>query len=116
MKNKKLLSLIALIIASFTYKNGLFQTSNKSYIITRHAQCRMDCRKISKQDIDDILAQKKVNKRKSDPRGRPCPTTALEGFASKDKQHIRVITAHCKDSLKIVTVIDLDRKYSCHCD
>lgn len=125
MKYKKVIYLICTIIASLILKENIPQTQNKStisnnnkndYILTRHAKCRMGCREIDDKDIRDILSNGKKNKRKSDASKKPCPILALEGYAKKDSQHIRVIAADCRKKMKIVTVIDLDKKYNCHCD
>ncbi len=82
--------------------------------LSKHAQCRMDCRRIREEEIREILATGKENIRKSDPHGKPCPTKALEGWSS-DQQHIRVIAAQCDQMIKIVTVIDLETDWECSC-
>ena len=127
MKNKKVQKLIYLVIAiisAVVFKDKVPLNTNtasqsfssKNYILTKHAKCRMQCRNIDEQDIDDILESGRKNKRKSDPYKKPCPVVALEGYAKKDSQHIRVIAAKCSTKTKIVTVIDLEKKYNCHCD
>jgi hypothetical protein len=37
----------------------------------------------------------------------------LEGYTSKEKQHIRIIVAPKQKHLTIVTVIDLDEEWAC---
>lgn len=88
---------------------------NSNYILTHHAKCRMKCRGIDKEEIDQVLSKGKINIRKSDPNKRPCPIKSLEGYSKKDNQHIRVVAAYCEDKTKIVTVIDLKNKYDCYC-
>ena len=45
---------------------------------TKHALCRMDCRQISKNDINDIMNSGEVNYAKTDVNDKPCPTYALQ--------------------------------------
>lgn len=86
----------------------------RDLIFTKHAICRMDCRKISRKEVFHILSQGSLNPRKSDPNNTPCPTQAWEG-KSLDGPKVRVVKAHCKNLDKIITVIDLDNEYNCHC-
>ena len=81
---------------------------------TQHARCRMDCRHITQEEIKDILQNGQINYRKSEAQGRPCPTYALEGY-SADKQHLRIVFAQCDTKTKVVTCIDLDTEFECHC-
>lgn len=96
----------------------VFEISDKLTLadlkLTRHAQCRMDCRHIDKEEILEVLQQKKQNKKKTrkDERGF---TYAFEGL-SRDNQYIRVIIAPDKEKLVVVTVIDIDKNWSCDCD
>lgn len=85
-------------------------------IYTRHARCRMGCRYISEDEIAYILRNGKMNKRKSKPHDAPCPTYALEGITPKDKQEVRIVFAACDDVTKVITAIDLENEYQCHCD
>jgi len=87
----------------------------KELIYTKHALCRMDCRKITKAEIDEVFNTGKLNPRKSDLQGKPCPTAAMEARTSKDQQLVRVVVANCPEARKVVTVIDLENKYNCHC-
>lgn len=88
---------------------------DKKLIYTKHAKCRMDCRTISKSEVLAILEDGKINHRKSEKTGSQCPTYAVEGF-TKDKQEVRIIFADCDDVTKVVTTIDLGRKYDCYCE
>ena len=93
----------------------LAELGQKKIVYTRHAQCRMDCRYISEREIKDILKRGKINHRKSKPYDSPCPSYAVEG-KTKDRQEVRIVFAKCDDVTKVITAIDLERKYSCHCD
>jgi hypothetical protein len=86
-----------------------------SYIeYTQHAICRMDCRQISKTEVQDIMREGSINYRKSNAKGRPCPTYALEGYTN-DNQHVRIVFAQCDNTTKVVTCIDLGKDWTCHC-
>lgn len=82
---------------------------------TRHANCRMKCRGISKEEIAMILVDGDVNFGKSEVRGKPCPTYAIEGD-TEDGQFIRIVFAKCDSSTRIVTAIDLGAKHNCDCN
>jgi hypothetical protein len=81
---------------------------------TKHALCRMDCRHISKDDIKEIMRKGIINFNRSDRRGRPCPTFALQGETS-DGEKLRVIFAQCNDETKVVTCYNLEEDFDCHC-
>ena len=81
---------------------------------TKHARCRMNCRKIDQSEVEYILQSGKVNLRKSDPKDAPCPTYSLEGI-TKDNQEVRVVFADCANATKVITAIDLGEDHKCHC-
>ncbi|MCG2617760.1 DUF4258 domain-containing protein [Terrimonas sp. NA20] len=86
-----------------------------SYIeFTEHAKCRMECRKITQREVEEIMRDGKINYKKSNAQGRPCPTYALEGVTSDD-QRVRIVFAQCDLKTKVVTCIDLDTDWECHC-
>jgi len=85
-------------------------------VLTHHARCRMDCRKIDAYEIQEVIDQGHINARKSRdaPPGKgKCPTTAYEG-TTRDNQFVRVILGTCEVP-KIITVIDLKNDYHCTC-
>ena len=82
---------------------------------TKHAICRMECRQVTKAEVQEILAQGKINPEKSNPADQPCPTYALEGYSSEG-QHLRIVFAPCdNEHAKVITCIDLDKDWTCHC-
>ena len=86
-----------------------------SYIeYTEHAKCRMECRKISQSEVEEIMRGGKINYLKSDVKERPCPTYALEGI-THDNQRVRIVFAQCDFKTKVVTTIDLDTDWECVC-
>ncbi len=86
----------------------------KDFIYTKHARCRMGCRKIDKGEVAYVLENGKINQRKSNPSDRPCPTYSYEA-RSDDGQMIRAVIAECDRSVKLITVIDLENNYRCNC-
>ena len=86
-----------------------------SYIeYTQHAKCRMECRHITQAEVEEIMKDGAVNYKKSDVNDRPCPTYALEGTTS-DNQRVRIVFAQCDLKTKVVTCIDLNTDWECHC-
>src|SRR6185436_4697337 len=86
---------------------------------SKHAKCRMQCRKISGYEVEQIMKDGKINYNKSDiqsrsPAGTRCPRYAVEGVTTDD-QKIRIVFAQCNDKTIVVTVIDLDIEWTCHC-
>jgi len=81
---------------------------------SNHAKCRMECRKISQAEIEEIMQNGKVNYNKSDIQNSKCPRYAVEGVTA-DSQEVRIVFAQCNEKTVIVTVIDLDREWNCSC-
>ncbi len=129
-KGKIILSILLIVYVLYTRiyessggsNNPIFGTSPQSsetlegerLVYTKHAKCRMGCRQISKQEVEFVRDQGKVNQRKSNPSSKPCPTQSREARSS-DGQLIRVVFADCPQNLKVITVIDLENKYQCSC-
>ena len=86
---------------------------------SNHAKCRMQCRKISQAEVEEIMQDGKINYNKSDlksrsPSGARCPQYALEGVTT-DEQEVRIVFAQCNKKTVVVTVIDLDTEWTCSC-
>ena len=90
-----------------------FRDPEAEYFFTKHVRCRMECRHITQKEVKEIVRKADVNYRKSDLQAAQGPKYALEGYTSKDRQHIRVIVSPKQKHLSIVTVIDLDEDYNC---
>ena len=90
-----------------------FNRNTTKLIFSKHAKCRMDCRKIDELEIREILKSGTINYKKiqNDKRGKTYP---VEGF-THDKQHVRIVFAPKDDGLVVVTVIDLDTEWKCDC-
>ncbi len=96
-------------------KNNLdvFRDPDAEYFFTKHARCRMECRSITQKEVKEIVRKAEVNYNKSELDASQGPKYALEGYTSKDKQHVRIIVAPKQKHLSIVTVIDLDKEWEC---
>ena len=81
---------------------------------SKHAKCRMNCRHITQEEVKDIMQDGKINYSKSDLQNARCPRYAVEGV-TKDNQDVRIIFAQCNENTTVVTVIDLDKNWSCDC-
>ncbi len=90
-----------------------FNRNTTNLIFSKHAKCRMDCRKIDESEIREILKSGTINYKKiqNDKRGKTYPVEGL----THDKQHVRIVFAPKDDGLVVVTVIDLDTEWSCNC-
>jgi len=95
----------------------VFRDPDSEYFFTKHARCRMECRSITQKEVKEIVRNADVNYNKSDLHATQGPKYALEGYTSKDRQHVRIIVAPKQKHLSIVTVIDLDKDWECpSCD
>jgi hypothetical protein len=81
---------------------------------SNHAKCRMQCRKITQAEVEEIMQDGKINYNKSDIRNSRCPRYALEGL-TRDDQRVRIVFAQCNEKTEVVTVIDMDTDWSCNC-
>ncbi len=102
-------------------RRAQFSASDLTYqgqplIITKHARCRMGCRKLDAYEVQEVINQGQVNRSKSKPaKGDRCKSLAYEG-RSTDGPQARIVVGECKDRPILITVIDLDNKYNCFCD
>lgn len=74
----------------------------------------MDCRQIDESEVQDILKNGKVNKSKSEL-SLDNPRYALEG-RTEDGQQVRIVFAKDKETLIVVTCIDLKKEWRCNCN
>jgi len=90
-----------------------FRDPEAEYFFTKHARCRMACRSITQKEVKEIVRMANVNYHKSELDGSQGPKYAVEGYTSRDRQHVRVIVSPRQRHLSIVTVIDLDKDWEC---
>ncbi len=80
---------------------------------TRHARCRMGCRFIDEQEVEEILQRGRLDPTRTRNNGQ-CTSYALEGH-THDDQHVRIVFANCNRETRVVTAIDLDKNHPCNC-
>ena len=90
-----------------------FNRHSGHLIYSKHARCRMECRHIDESEVKEVLEDGKLNYNKIEEsdKGKSYP---LEGI-THDKQHVRIVFAPKRESLVVVTVIDLDNDWPCDC-
>lgn len=84
-------------------------------VFTRHARCRMDCRHITRQEIMEVLDSGTINYAKSEPDARPDPKYAVEAV-TEEHQHLRIVVAPSGEKLIVITCIELNVEWQCHCN
>ncbi len=97
---------------SFTAKDMSYKGSPLRF--SRHAACRSACRHLDPYEIQEVINQNHINRRKTDYGGKPCPAIAYEGKTS-DGQRARVVVGACEGDYRLITVIDLGKKWPCNC-
>src|SRR5687767_223704 len=65
--------------------------TGKSIVYSKHARCRMECRKISEREIREVLREGVINPGKSEPE-RNHPRYALEDV-TEEGQKVRLVIA-----------------------
>ncbi|MEQ1797630.1 MAG: DUF4258 domain-containing protein [Lacibacter sp.] len=91
----------------------VFRDPESDFYFTKHARCRMKCRHITQEEVKEVVRKAEVNYKKSELDAVQGPKYALEGYTSRDRQHVRIIVAPKQRHLTIVTVIDLDEDWEC---
>lgn len=94
-------------VKGFDRRTALLEYSN-------HAKCRMQCRHISQAEVEEIMRDGKINYSKSDLQNARCPRYAVDGMTDDD-QRVRIVYAQCNQSTTVVTVIDMETDFTCHC-
>jgi hypothetical protein len=93
----------------------IFNRNLSKIVYSKHARCRMDCRRIDESEVLEIRDEGKINFAKSELDSNRDPQFALEGI-THDKQHVRIVFAQTSDSHVVVTCIDLDTDWACSCN
>jgi Domain of unknown function (DUF4258) len=93
---------------------GILNRNSSRIIYTKHAKCRMGCRRIDASEVEEILQRGTINYQKSDLRSSSDPKYALEGI-THDGQRVRIIIANSPRGAVLITVIDLEKEWHCNC-
>lgn len=94
---------------------ALATLAEKPIAYTRHARCRMACRKVSEAEVKETLREGRINWAKTRTNDQPCPSFAVED-RSRDGQLLRVVYAACAKQTRVITAIDLETDHPCNCD
>jgi hypothetical protein len=119
-------ALIAWLISQGVYKRRrdrkiLDGMLSKPLVITEHAACRMDCRFITRKQIEDSLQRGVVNDRKSEPSLQPCPKYVVDAALStmgkkngvRRTKNVQGVFAACPSETRVLTVIDTATNWPC---
>ena len=87
--------------------------SLSEFVYSKHALCRMDCRQIDESEVREIWEKGVLNENKIEKSSKGV-SYPLEGV-THDGQRVRIVFAPKGEKLVIVTVIDLEREWSCDC-
>ncbi|MHA4846492.1 DUF4258 domain-containing protein [Flavitalea antarctica] len=93
----------------------VFNRNLSKIVYSKHARCRMDCRRIDESEVLEIRGEGKINYAKSELDSNRDPKFALEGV-THDKQHVRIVFAQTSHAHVVVTCIDLDTDWACRCN
>jgi len=77
-----------------------------NFIYTDHALCRMDCRNISKDDINEILRRGKLSPKISRFNDKPCPSYAY-AWSTPSYEMVIAVFVVCENETKLVTAYPL---------
>lgn len=81
---------------------------------TGDARCRMECRRISEAEVAEVMKRGVINFSRSNRRGQPCPTFALQGRTGKGA-YLRVHFLQCPEATTVLNCYNLERPADCDC-
>ncbi|CAK0750017.1 hypothetical protein CVIRNUC_001957 [Coccomyxa viridis] len=82
---------------------------------TEHAQCRMECRRVSEREVRSTLKKGSINARKSDLAAFPCPKVVVDASVGRMPKNVQAVFSACPLYTGVVTVIDKDTDWECYC-
>jgi hypothetical protein len=91
-----------------------FDRGIKELQYTNNARCRMVCRKISEEDIKEIMDKGIINFSRSNRRAQPCPMFTLQG-RTRDREYIQVIFSQCSEETRVLNCYNLEQDVDCPC-
>lgn len=99
---------------TFEKRGDPFVRDTSLLVYSRHARCRMGCRQIDKEEVQDILLTGKINFQRIEENAEGI-TYPIEGL-TKDRQYVRIVYAPKPDAIVVVTAIDLEKEWPCSCN
>lgn len=92
------------------------QVDKSTFIFSEHAKCIMECKKITEEEVREVLKNGDVNFSESDTRGVPCPSYAIEGTSHNKKLRVLVTIFERDSTAEITTAINMEAgKDTCKC-
>lgn len=83
-------------------------------IYTDYALCVMQCRNITKNDINFLMQHGVINLSRSNNKNTSCPTYALQGYTHKG-DYLRVLFEQCFSKTLLLTCYNLKKETVCNC-
>lgn len=83
--------------------------------ITEHAACRMDCRFVTRAEVQKTLRNGRINSRKSDRTSKPCPKYVVDADIDVNSRlkKVQSVFAACPTETRLITVIDNSTNWPC---
>ena len=92
------------------------QVDKSSFKFSEHAKCILECKRITEEEVREVLKNGDVNFSASDTRGVPCPSYAIEGTSHNKKIRVLVTIFERDSTAEITTAINLEAgKDTCRC-
>ena len=91
-----------------------FDRTPASLVFSSQALCIMDCRRISKEAVADIIRSGVILFNKSNRMARPCPVFSLQGRTSGGEK-LRVVFSQCAEATTVINCYNLQKELTCHC-
>ena len=84
------------------------QVHKSIFTFSEHAKCIMECKKITEEEVREVLKNGDVNFSESDTRGVPCPSYAIEGTSHNKKLRVLVTIFERDSTAEITTAINME--------
>ncbi|MDQ3277125.1 MAG: DUF4258 domain-containing protein [Bacteroidota bacterium] len=91
-----------------------FDRDPPSLRYSTYALCQMQCRRIRKEEVKEIMKKGVINFNRSNRRGNPCPTFTLQGRTMQGKSML-VFFEQCPKETKVITCYNPREAVSCEC-
>lgn len=84
-------------------------------VLVQHATCRMDCRFVTPDQVEQTLRRGTINARKSEPLMRPCPKYVVDAelAVGAGVREVEGVFAACRSETRVITVIDKTTNWPC---
>lgn len=91
-----------------------FDRTPAKVVYTSLILCRMNCRQISKADVEEVMKKGLINFNKSIKMALPCPIFALQALTSGGA-NIRVMFSQCPAETTVINCYRLNDIKTCYC-